>query len=146
MVPDELWAVLEPLIPPPPSHERGGRPRVSDRAALAGILFVLRTGCPWAYLPSEMGWGSGTTCWRRLRDWQEAGVWQRLERELLNRLGDAEAIDWSRAALDSTTVPAKRGAKRPDRLQRIAGNRGVSAILWSTRGASRSPTSSRRPT
>ena len=120
MVPDELWAVLEPLIPRAPSHERGGRPRVSDRAALAGILFVLRTGCPWAYLPSEMGSESGTTCWRRLRDWQEAGVWQRLERELLNRLGDAEAIDWSRAALDSTTVAAKRGARRPGRLRRIA--------------------------
>jgi len=146
MVPDALWAVLEPLIPPAPSHALGGRPRVSDRAALAGILFVLRTGCPWAYLPSEMGWGSETTCWRRLRDWQEAGVWQRLERELLDRLGDADAIDWSRAALDSTTVPAKRGAKRPARLRQIAANRARSATWWSTPRASRSPTSSRQPT
>jgi transposase len=146
MVPDALWTILEPLIPPPPSHARGGRPRVPDRAALAGILFVLRTGCPWAYLPSEMGWGSGTTCWRRLRDWQAAGVWQRLERELLNRLGDADAIDWSRAALDSTTVPAKRGAKSPGRLQRIAANRARSATWWSTPRASRSRMSSRART
>ena len=146
MVPDALWAILEPLIPPAPSHARGGRPRVPDRAALAGILFVLRTGCPWAYLPSEMGWGSGTTCWRRLRDWQEAGVWQSLERELLDRLGDADAIDWSRASLDSTTVAAKRGVRRPGRLRRIAENRERSAILWSTQRASRSPTSSRQRT
>src|SRR5690348_14533387 len=146
MVPDELWTVVEPLIPPAPSHTRGGRPRVPDRAALAGILFVLRTGCPWAYLPSEMGWGSGSTCWRRLRDWQRAGVWTRLERELLNRLGDADAIDWSRAALDSTTVPAKRGAKRPGRLQRIAANRARSATWWSMPRGFPSPTSSRRRT
>jgi transposase len=146
MVSDELWSVLEPLLPPAPSHARGGRPRVPDRAALAGILFVLRTGCPWAYVPSATGWGSGTTCWRRLRDWQAAGVWRRLERELLNRLDDADQIDWSRAALDSTTVPAKRGAKRPGRIQRIAANRARSAIWWSMPRGSRSPTSSRRRT
>src|SRR5665213_3062672 len=61
-----------------------------------GILFVLRTGIPWEMLPAEMGCGSGVTCWRRLRDWQAAGVWDRLHRELLRRLRDADRIDWSR--------------------------------------------------
>src|SRR5215207_6536049 len=131
MVPDELWDVVAPLLPPAPSHARGGRPRVPDRAALAGILFVLRTGCPWSLLPVEMGCGSGSTCWRRLRDWQEAGVWRRLERELLNRLGDADQIDWSRASVDSTSVPAKRGARRPGRIRRIAARRARNAIWWS---------------
>lgn len=71
-----------------------------------------------------MGWGCGSTCWRRLRDWQAAGVWQRLEHELLDRLGDADQIDWSRAAVDSTSIAAKRGARRPGRIRRIAASRG----------------------
>lgn len=131
MVSDELWAFVAPLLPPAPPHPRGGRPRVPDRAVLSGILYVLRTGLPWNYLATEMGCGSGPTCWRRLRDWQAAGVWRRLERALLNRLGDADQIDWSRAAVDSTSVPAKRGATRPGRIQRIAARRARSAIWWS---------------
>src|SRR3954451_1308306 len=106
LVPDELWAVLVPLLPPEPPKPKGGRPRLDDRAALTGILFVLRSGIPWEMLPQEMGCGSGMTCWRRLRDWQSAGVWQRLHHELLNRLGEADRIDWSRASLDSASVPA----------------------------------------
>jgi transposase len=141
MVPDRLWAILQPLLPNEPPKPKGGRPRVPDRAALAGILFVLRTGCPWSYIPQEMRCGSGSTCWRRLRDWQVAGVWTRLERELLQRLSDADQIDWSRAAVDSLSVPAKRGAKRPGRIQRIARNRARSAIWWSMPTASRSPRS-----
>lgn len=131
MVPDELWGVVAPLLPPPPSHARGGRPRIPDRNVLAGILFVLRSGCPWSILPAELGCGSGSTCWRRLRDWQAAGVWRRLERLLLQRLSDADQIDWSRASIDSTSVPAKRGAKRPGRIRRIAARRARSAIWWS---------------
>src|SRR5579875_1035948 len=103
LVPDELWAVIEPLLPPPPARPFGGRPTVPNRAALGGILFVLKTGIPWRMLPREMGCGSGVTCWRRLRDWHKAGVWERLHRELLNRLGAAAQVDWSRAALDSAT-------------------------------------------
>ena len=128
MVPDRLWAILEPLLPKDPPKPKGGRPPIPNRAVLAGILFVLRTGYPWFYVPQEMGCGCGTTCWRRLRDWQAAGVWARLERELLQRLRDADQIDWSRAAVDSMSVPAKRGAKRPGRIQRIARNRARSAI------------------
>jgi transposase len=138
LLPDDLWAVVEPLLPPAPPRPKGGRPRVPDRAALAGILFVLKSGIPWEMLPPELGCGSGVTCWRRLRAWQEAGVWDRLHRALLDRLGEADRIDWSRAALDSASVPAKGGASKPDRIRRIAANRARSATLWSTAAASRS--------
>ena len=141
LVSDELWAIVEPLLPPERPKPKGGRPPVPNRAALTGILFVLRSGIPWEMLPQEMGCGSGMTCWRRLRDWQEAGVWQRLHHELLNRLGGADRIDWSRAALDSASVPAKKGARRPARTRRIAAKRARSAMLWSTGPARRSPPS-----
>ncbi len=140
LVPDELWAIAEPLLPTEPPKPKGGRPRIPDRACLAGIIFVLRSGIPWEMLPQEMGCGSGMTCWRRLRDWQEAGVWDRLHRALLDRLGHADRIDWSRACLDSASVPAKKGASRPARTRRIAANRARSATLWPTARASRSPT------
>jgi len=74
LVPDGLWDVIEPLLPLPKPHLQGGRPRVPDRACLKGILFVLRSGVPWEMLPQELGCGSGITCWRRLRDWQNAGT------------------------------------------------------------------------
>lgn len=141
LVSDELWEVIEPLLPLEPPKPKGGRPRRSDRAALAGIIFVLKTGIPWELLPQEMGCGSGVTCWRRLRDWQEVGVWDRLHRALLDRLGDADQIDWSRASLDSASVPAKKGAMKPARIPRIKANRARSAIWWSTGAASRSPVS-----
>ncbi len=112
LLPDELWAIVEPLLPPAPPRPKGGRPRVPDRAALTGIIFVLKSGIPWEMLPQEMGCGSGVTCWRRLRDWQAAGVWDRLHQTLLDRLGEAGRIDWERASLDSASVPAKRGARR----------------------------------
>jgi transposase len=131
LVSKALWGAIEPLLPPEPAKPKGGRPRVDDRAALAGILFVLRSGIPWEMLPSEIGC-SGMTCWRRLRDWQAAGVWMRLHRTLLERLADADQLDWSRAALDSSSIAAKKGALPPARTRRIAANRARSAMLWST--------------
>lgn len=106
---DELWERIQPLLPPERPKPKGGRPRVPDRSALTGILFVLRTGTQWELLPREMGCGCGMTCWRRLRDWQKAGVWQRLWELLLNTLGRADAIDWSRALIDSSSVRAVFG-------------------------------------
>ena len=104
------------------------RPRVSDRAALTGILFVLRTGIQWEMLPPEMGCGSGITCWRRLRDWQEAGVWDGLRRELLRRLRAADRIDWSRACMDSASLAAKRGVTRQGRTRPIEAGLARNAI------------------
>ena len=137
LVSDELWAVIEPLLPPEPPKAKGGRPRVSNRKCLTGILFVLKTGVPWEDLPQEMGCGSGMTCWRRLQDWQAAGVWDKLHRVLLDRLGQAGHIDWSRASADSATVPAPGGALKPGPTRRIAANRARSAMLWSTERESR---------
>jgi transposase len=141
LVSDELWALVAPLLPSEPPKPKGGRPRVSDRAALTGIIFVLKSGIPWEMLPQELGCGSGMTCWRRLRDWQEAGVWDRLHQALLDRLGEADRIAWSRASLDCASVPAKRGASSPAPTRRIVANRARSAMLWSTAPASRSPRS-----
>src|ERR671921_58484 len=116
LVSDELWEIIEPLLPPEAPKPRGGRPRVPDRAALAGIIFVLKSGIPWEVLPKEMGCGSGSTCWRRLRDWQEAGVWERLHRALLDRLGRTRSTGrgrlWTRRACPPKGGP--EGRQEPD--------------------------------
>jgi transposase len=118
LVPDELWEVVEPLIPKVERRYRyPGRRRVPDRQVLTGILFVLKTGIPWEALPQEMGCGSGVTCWRRLREWQEQGVWQRLHEALLAKLNAAGEIDWQRAAVDSSHVRAFGGASAPARAR-----------------------------
>src|ERR671916_348338 len=122
LVSDDLWAIVAPLLPPEPPKPQGGRPRVPDRACLTGIIFVLKSGIPWELLPQELGCGSGMTCWRRLRDWQEAGVWEALHHALLDRLGEADRIDWSRASLDSASVAAPGGREdepEPDRSRQI---------------------------
>ena len=134
LVPDDLWATLEPLLPPVPAKPKGGRPRVPERAALAGILFVLRTGIQWHEVPRELGC-CGKTCWRRLRDWHRAGVWAAVHRALLERLHGAGQLDWSRAALDSASVPAKRGARRPAPTRRTGAGRAPSATSSRTRAA-----------
>jgi transposase len=83
LVPDDLWEPIEPLLRTESLQLKGGRPHVLDRTTLASIVFVLRTGCPWQMLPTELGCGSGTTCWRWLRDWQKAGVWETLHARVL---------------------------------------------------------------
>src|SRR5215813_8049620 len=113
LVTDALWALVAPLLPVERPKPKGGRPRIPDRAALTGILFVLKSGIPWEMLPQELGCGSGMTCWRRLRDWQHVGVWTRLHQALLQCLQDAGQIDWERASLASASVPAPGG--RSDR-------------------------------
>jgi transposase len=125
---DELWERIKRHIPPEPPKPKGGRSRISDRACLTGILFVLKTGTPWEYLPREMGCGSGMTCWRRLRDWQAAGVWQKIWQALLDELGQADAIDWSTSALDSCSVRALFGGRKPGRIPRIGARMARSVI------------------
>ena len=107
---DELWTLIEPLIPVKARRFKhpGRKPR-DARACLRGILFVLFTGIPWEYLPREIGC-CGMTCWRRLRDWQAAGVWDEIHRTLLNHLRTADKLDWSRAVVDSASVRAVGGA------------------------------------
>jgi len=118
LVPDELWEVVEPLIPKVRRRYRHpGRKRIPDRQVLTGILFVLKTGIPWEDLPQEMGCGSGVTCWRRLDEWQRQGVWQKLHEVLLTKLNAAEQIDWRRAAVDSSHVRAFGGARPPARAR-----------------------------
>ena len=109
ILPDELWSIIEPLLPVHKPSPKGGRPRLDDRAALTGILFVLRTGLPWEYLPQELGCGSGMSCWRRLREWQQAGVWQSLHDAMLHRLREFDQIEWERASIDSASVPSPPG-------------------------------------
>ncbi|WP_329538556.1 IS5 family transposase (plasmid) [Streptomyces sp. NBC_01450] len=113
IVSDELWARIEPLLPVVPRRtDHPGRKRLDDRKVLSGILFVLYTGIPWEFLPQELGFGSGMTCWRRLRDWNDAGVWQRLHESLLAELNAAGALDWSTAVIDGSHVRAMKGGPK----------------------------------
>ena len=122
LLPENLWQKIEPLLPPEPPKPKGGRPRLSDKAALTGIIFVLKTGIPWEYLPKEMGCGSGMTCWRRLRDWQVCGVWDKLCQVLLQSLYDADKIDLSRVCIDASHIQAKKGAKKQAPVRSIEEN------------------------
>ena len=125
LVDDALWAIIAPLLPPPKPRraKNPGRKPIDDRKCLTGILFVLVTGIGWERLPAEMGCGSGMTCWRRLRDWTLAGVWDKLHRVLLEHLHEAGKIDWSRAVIDSASVRAVFGGRGPDRTRRTAARR-----------------------
>jgi transposase len=119
---DELWVIIEPILPAPkPRRPRyPGRRPIDARGALTGILFVLKTGIGWEHLPREKGCASGMTCWRRLRDWTASGVWDTIHRVLLERLHQADKIDLSRAVLDSSSIRAVLGGARPARTRRIA--------------------------
>src|SRR3954471_7770914 len=114
------WVVSDPLreriVPLVPKVERRfgypGRKRLPDRQALQGILFVLHTGIAWRHLPLELGFGGGSTCYRRMVEWQQAGVWERLHARLLAELQTAGELEWSRAVADGSHVQAKKGAPR----------------------------------
>ena len=113
VVSDGLWERIEPLLPKVKRRSRyPGRKRLPDRQALQGILFVLHTGIAWRHLPLELGFGSGSTCYRRLDEWQRAGVWERLHKLLLRELRAAGELEWSRAVADSSHVQAKKGARK----------------------------------
>ncbi len=109
LLPDALWDLIAPLLPVPPSRPNGGRPRLTDRACLTGILFVLRSGISWQMLPNELGSGSGMTCWRRLHDWQQEGIRDLMHFALLSWLARDGDIDWSRAIVASCSVRAVCG-------------------------------------
>lgn len=128
---DELWQEIEPLLPlPPPSPRtrKGGRPPVGNRQALRGILFVDRTGLPWQMLPREAFGVSGSSCWRRLRDWTAAGIWPRLHGRLIARLDRAGGgLGLERAGVDSQSVRALRGGRTPAPTPRTGPSPGANA-------------------
>jgi transposase len=126
ILPDAVWAILEPVLPAYTPSPEGGRPPITHRQALTGILFALKTGRPWEDLPAEMGCGSGMACWRRLDRWQRDGTWQRLHAVLLERLHDAGKLDWRRAAIDPSSGRAAFGGRRPARTPRTVARRAAS--------------------
>jgi transposase len=147
IVSDELWELVEPLLPRVERRFRyPGRKRLPDRQALQGILFVLHTGISWTHLPLELGFGSGVTCWRRMDEWQKAGVWEKLHALLLARLRAAGEIEWSRAVVDGSHVQAKKGAPRRGRARLIEPETAPSSTSWSRAAGSRSPGRSRAAT
>ena len=113
LLPDALWERLESLLPPMKVRRFRfpGRKPLTHRQALTGILFVLRTGIRWNDLPCELGCGSGSACRKRLQEWQQLGVWDRLHHLLLEELQEADQLDWSRAAVDSTFARALGGGE-----------------------------------
>jgi transposase len=112
IITDELWSVVKPLIPKHIPSPKGGQPPKSDRLCLTGILFVLKTGIGWEDFPHEMGC-SGMTLWNRLDAWRKIGVWKKLHEVMLSKLHQADQLDWSRTTVDSASVRAVRGGKKP---------------------------------
>lgn len=130
-VPDALWERVAPLLPAP-KKKKPGRPRADDRAAFEAIVFVLRTGIPWEMLPTKQFGLSGMTAWRRLELWTRAGVFEQLQRVLLNELGQRGQVGFSRASIDSSTVRASKGGPSRARTRRTERRRAASIIFSST--------------
>ena len=124
---DGMWAKIGPLLPEMAAGPRGGRPWRDNREVLEGILWILRTGAPWADLPE--GYPSASTCWRRLRLWEEEGVWLEVWRAFLAQLDAKGTLDWQEAFLDASFAPAKGGAKP---WEPPSGARARSGWWWST--------------
>jgi transposase len=137
---DEQWQKIEPLLPPLPPQPKGGRPWRGHREVLEGLLWILRTGAPWRDLPEQ--YPSASTCWRRLAEWEETGLWEEIWRTFLGELDEQGLVDWSESFADASFAPAKKGA-----LQ--WGLRGVgraqSGWWWSTARAFLSESTWRRP-
>jgi transposase len=110
LVPDELWGIVEPLIPGfAPRPQGGGRAGVDDRAVFTAIVYVLTSGCAWRQLPPSFG-VDFRTAHRRFTAWSRAALWHKIHRAVLDQLGSAGEVDWSRAIVDSASVRAKKGA------------------------------------
>jgi transposase len=114
LIDDKLWAIIEPLLPPPPPrpYAHPGRKRLDNRKSLSAVAYVLSTGIGWEDLPQEKGWGCGMSAWRRHHEWQAAGVWDQVWHLLLDRLRQAGRLDFSRAVVDSASVRAVGGGEK----------------------------------
>lgn len=126
-VSEALWKAIAPLLPEPKRSPKGGRPPVPNRSCLEGVIFVLKTGMPWQMLPTRLGYGSGSTCWRRFHAWTTLGVWPELHQRLLRVLGRRGRINLERAVIDSASVRALKGGRTPARTPRIAAKRAANA-------------------
>jgi transposase len=126
-VSETLWKAIAPLLPKPKPSPKGGRPPVPNRACLEGIIFVLKSGMPWQMLPTRLGYGSGSTCWRRLRAWTQLGVWPELHRRLLRVIGRRGRINLERAVIDSASLRALKGGRTPAQTPRTAARTAASA-------------------
>ena len=124
---NEQWKKIEPLLPKPKKSKRGGRPWADNRTVFEGILWVLRTGAPWADLPKQ--YPSASTCWRRLKLWEEQDVWLSAWRAFLSELDQRGQLDWSEAFADGSFAPAKKGANASERPK---GAKERSGWWWST--------------
>jgi len=145
IVTDDVWALVEPLIPPHEPSPKGGQPPKPHRLCLTGILFVLKTGIAWEDFPHEMGC-CGMTLWNRLDAWRAAGVWKQLHAVLLAHLHEADLIDWSRATVDSASVRAVRGGKKQAPAPWTAARAARSTTCSPTAAARRWPRRSPRRT
>lgn len=112
-VTDKQWEKIRIHIPARTERKKGGRPPVDDRKCFDGILWIAWTGAPWSALPKE--YGSSSTCWRRLRDWEEQDVFLNLWRALLIELDDNDKLRWDACFADGSFAPAKKGATKSAR-------------------------------
>lgn len=104
---DRQWKVIQPIIP---KQTGRGKPRADDRATLNAILYVLSTGCRWEDLQRIQYSHSYTTAWRRLKKWEEEGIWKRILDVLIAKGYTLGTVKMDSLSIDSTTVPAKKGA------------------------------------
>jgi transposase len=134
LVPDELWTLVEPLLPAPPRPPYGGRHRtIPNRHCFAAIVYMARTSTPWRLLPArELGCGSPATCWRRLTEWAKAGVFDALHLKILDQLGTAGRLDWTRASVDSASVRARRGGSTWAQIPSIVASLEASSTWYAT--------------
>jgi transposase len=143
---DAQWQKIEPLLPKLKKSKRGGRPWADNRKVFEGILWILRTGAPWADLPKQ--YSSASTCWRRLRDWEQQDVWLNAWRAFLSELDQRGQLDWSEAFADGSFAPAKKGANASERPNAARERSGwwwstAKVFLWETTWTLRPRTKSR---
>lgn len=128
LLPDALWERMRLLLPSHPDHPEGGTAFTDDRLCLRGLIFILKTGIQYQMLPTECFGVSGSTCWRRMRDWTAAGVWDRIHRQLVLELDQAGGLDLSAGVVDSASVRAVKGGRTPARAPWTAVKKGANAM------------------
>jgi transposase len=127
---DKQWESIQPFVPEPEQQgttERGGRPWRDPRDVLNGILWVLRTGAPWADLPSR--YPPYATCFRRFQKWESEGVLDKILRALARDLLERGKLDLTEAYIDGSHAGAKKGVLR---LERLAAAKRPRSWQWQT--------------